>query len=378
MEWLEDRPKLEASSSLEAESTKMEGYSPPEGWKRGIERLVNGRWVGGKRKRYEKGNWEKKTKEKIKTGKAAGWSSSRMEGRKMMKGRRRLEHGVKGESEWLENLMNKIMNDAYRQVMRNEGDKKKKVKRLERAAEVKENWERMYNQMDWLESKEEEEKKRRDRKVRASKRKHEWLEEHFVMDWLVTSLEEETFDMIVDTCTVEAVSSRKEENNMIEDKCELEAVSSPEAGAPDMIMDTSTVEAVSSPEEESNMVVDKYELEAVSSPEAGAPDRNNVKNRIELFESKTSKNIDRKIVKGKRRKPQKDNLIQMTISKFFTNITPVSTHTEGPVGGHTGRGGNNLTLPGSTEKKRKLSGGSMKGGGSRPPKIGKTENKGGN
>jgi hypothetical protein len=83
----------------------------------------------------------------------------------------------------------------------------------------------------------------------------------------------------------------------------------------------------------------------------------------------------------------------VTIQKYFSTFSNVRScenvastpHTEGPVGGHTDRVGQFLTLPGANnnregelenfgnkEKKRKLSGGAVRGG-ERPPKFGKTK-----
>ena len=134
---------------------------------------------------------------------------------------------------------------------------------------------------------------------------------------------------------------------------------------------------------------------------ARAPDVSKVKEKIKLFELFESKgvinadtSIKRKILKGRRRQPT-DNLLQLTISRYLSNFGKGScsngvvnlTHTEGPVGGHTYREGKSLTLPrannellntgGSTEKKRKLSGGAAmgEGGGNRPPKLGKMQTK---
>jgi hypothetical protein len=142
-DWLEDKQEIVVTSSLDEEDIRMETYSLPEGQKGGEERLVSGRWMEGKRKRYEKGSCGRGAKERIKAGRAVGWCSSRMEKRRRKKGVRRLEQKIKEESKWLENLVDELMSDACRQGWKIKGDRFKRTKRLERAAYVKENWRNM-------------------------------------------------------------------------------------------------------------------------------------------------------------------------------------------------------------------------------------------
>ena len=406
MEWLEEEPGQETPTSSE-DRLDME-TDIPEGWKGDEERLVTGKWDRGKRKRYEKGRWGRLAKERKKAGATERWSPRRMERRKKLRGRRRLEQANKEEHKWLEDLVYTLVERTGKEGWKLEKDRRKRKERLEKAARRKDNWEEVYFMMDWLECGVEVERKRRERRDRAAKKKIDWLEDH-CMEWLEIIPEEDKFMKTVSTPM--DVSSQVEELDMhgyneLEDYKDqehfifMETVSTPEEVSSPMEVNYMHGYTVSIPTISiSSSTVSKEVRKATSQPhgdrcgpfeEAGAPGMGCVKKKVELFEKKAEGHIKRKIVKGKRRK-NSDSLIQLTISRYFSNFNNDPgmakntnlAHTEGPVVGHTDMVGRKPTLPGtktlesehlmvSGEKKRKLSGGTVR---AKPPKMNKSNEK---